>query len=263
MLATTGISPLRGLSQNFLIDTNIAKKIVAASHITSNDQVLEIGPGLGAITQFIEPLTPSFFVIEKDKRLLPCLSQIGLPDHHIIIADALKIDWLSFFNPAKKIKILSNIPYHISTALVKKIISYHSYLDTVILLVQKEFAQKLLSDAKDSDYRLMSLLVDHYAIISPLFTIPGHLFYPKAGVDSMVISLEFGRKTVDPRFIQMIETAFAQKRKALTSSLKELCSANIIQDTLIKMGKSPLARPQELTKEEWETFFNCYVGSDS
>lgn len=250
-LESIGASPKKSLSQNFLIDANIVRKIVDLADIRPGDKVLEIGPGPGALTS--ELLARGAFVtaIEKDSVFARELHRLQNGNLRVIETDFLQFDWnLLGIGPWKA---LGNLPYNITTPILEKIFSESAISFT--FMVQKELADRLLAKPGSRECGSISVFVQAHASFKGSLQVARSCFYPAPSVDSTVLSLEFYTEKESPDFFQIVRRAFQQRRKMLTSSLKTLFSKELIQKAL-ECAKAPLdARPEALSLDQWKVVF--------
>lgn len=230
-----GIAARKSLGQNFLIDTNIINKIVDAAELTPSDLVVEIGPGLGALTNKAAIRAGKVLAVEVDRGLIPVLAETleGPGDVEVIQADALKVDFDRMvleksgghFGPgARAYKLLGNLPYYITSPLLMRLLMGRFNISLMIIMIQQEVAERLAAVPGSRDYGALSVAVQYFTEVKVLFKVPRTVFYPAPGVDSSVLRL-----TVRPSpavavrdekvFFQVVRAAFGQRRKTLINSL--------------------------------------------
>jgi 16S rRNA (adenine1518-N6/adenine1519-N6)-dimethyltransferase len=214
-LKEKGLKPKKSLSQNFLIDTNVLKKIVKTAGILPNEQVLEIGPGPGGLTKTLIEAGAIVTAVEIDKKYAELLP------HHIKSQNLTVIckDFLEFI-PTSSYTVVANIPYHISTSIIEKLADHIDLFPKIFLTVQKEFAERLLCKKPSS---AISIFIDFYFDASISFTISKDCFYPKPKVPSALLTL-ISKKTLplpNPKlFITFVKYLFQHRRKMIKSILK-------------------------------------------
>lgn len=252
-LKELGTAPKRGLSQNFLIDMNIVKKIIALAEIDSNDSVLEIGPGPGALTAALLDAQARVFAIEKDTVFAHALSRLQTSDLRLNVANADALDFPLNTIAAKK--VVANLPYHITTPLLERLFSCS--FSSCTLMVQKEFAIRLLAQSGSKDFSSLTLFTQFHANIKGMFHVSSRCFYPKPSVDSTVIRLDFRPPPlIQPEpFFKLVRRAFQERRKMLSTSLQEFYSASKVKDSLSRAGMRSDSRPEMLSLEQWLVFF--------
>ena len=243
-----GFTLKKSLSQNFLIDQNVVSKIVDAANIEVGDTVLEIGPGSGALTVEMLKRGAIVYAVEYDTRAAHILTKhIEDENFHLINEDILKAD-LSFLKAP--VKIVSNLPYHITSPIIAKITTLHGIFTDIILMVQKEMAERILAKAPSKNRSSFSIFTSYYFDKKSLFIVKPGCFVPKPKVDSVIISL-YPKETLaltspDP-FFAFVRKAFSQKRKMISSVLKEYD----IPKALTEIGCNPKARPEQLSLKEF------------
>jgi len=225
-LKEIGVSPVRTLGQNFLHDQNLARWIVNQAQITPQDYVVEIGPGLGALTKFLLEKDAHVLAIEKDGRLANFLrSRFGNKGLEIVNTDALKFDRRVLF-AHRCVKLIGNLPYNISSPLLMKFLEYPSPICLYVLTLQKEMAMRLSASPCTHDYGALTLRVQLHHRIKYLRNIPATVFFPRPDVDSAVVRLE-PRDPIelpqhdDELLLKLIRIGFSQRRKQLRKLLRE------------------------------------------
>ncbi len=215
--------------QNFLIDANILQKIVASAEITREDCVIEIGPGIGSLTQYLAESAGSVIAVEIDKKLIPILEEtLGDYDNVTIInEDILKVDIRKLSeerNGGRPVKVVANLPYYITTPIIMGLFESHAPLQSMTVMVQKEVADRMQVGPGTKDYGALSLAVQYYAEPEIAMNVPPACFMPRPGVGSAVIRLTGRReKPVEVRderlLFSVIRAAFNQRRKTLANAL--------------------------------------------
>lgn len=259
-LTSIGAKPNKKLSQNFLIDGNIIRKIVKAADIQPGDQVLEIGPGPGSLTE--ELLSRGAFVVavETDRALANALNRLNPENDRLIVRveDALKASIEELFSlfPKKQapIKLLSNLPYHITTPLLARFVPEHMRISMIIVMVQEEMARRMCATHGSKDYSSLTLFLNFYSRPSYLFKVSRSCFHPAPKVDSAIVRMDLKKPPSDvssETFFHFTRHVFQQRRKCLRNSLKGLYDPAIIKEALSKASISELARPEELSLEQF------------
>ncbi len=216
--------------QNFLIDTHVLDKIVEAAEITDEDTVLEIGPGIGTLTQYLCENAKQVIAVEIDKNLIPILQNDTLSAYSnvkIINEDILKLDISKLCEEAgaKKLKIVANLPYYITTPIIMGILEKHAPVESITVMVQREVAMRMQAGPGSKDYGALSLAVTYYADATLEANVPPNCFMPRPNVGSAVIRLKLhDEMPVKPRDEQLmfalIKASFAQRRKTLANGIK-------------------------------------------
>lgn len=218
--------PKKFLGQNFLVDDNIAKKIIRQLGITGDDIVIEIGPGHGALTKHLVNMTNNYFAVEIDKEKCDELYEKFSGIKKIFNKDFLKFDFENDLKlkPSKKIKIIGNIPYNLTTEILFKIFENHKIFETAILTIQKEVAERITAKPKSKEYGILSVQSCIYSVPKMLFTIPATAFFPKPKVNSAVLKLELKEKPEIKNteiFKLIVRESFGQRRKMMRNSLEK------------------------------------------
>lgn len=252
--------------QNFLIDSNILENIIEAANVTKQDCVLEIGPGIGTMTQYLCENAREVVAVEIDKKLIPILENDTLAPYDnisIINEDILKVDINKIVqekNDGKPVKVVANLPYYITTPIIMGLFESHVPLESITIMVQKEVAERMQVGPGTKDYGALSLAVQYYAKPELMFIVPAGCFMPRPNVDSAVIRLT--RHTNPPvtvkdenKMFNIIRAAFNQRRKTLVNSLNNAAGINVtkaaVADALDKMGISQTIRGEALTLEQF------------
>lgn len=273
ILKNKGIRPLKRFGQTFIEDTNVIRKIVDLIEIDINDIVIEIGAGVGIITGIIASKAKKVLAIEVDPYMVGILSEelAGISNVDIIHTNVLNFDFSSARSMAetvKNIKVFGNIPYNISSQILFRLIGYRSYLSMLILMFQKEMADRITAQPNSKDYGIPAVIVDMYMICSNELTIPGSCFYPKPKVDSSVLKMVFRDKTkIDLKdedlFIRIVKKAFSQRRKTLFNNLKNLgwrgASEKEVTEEALRMANiDGKRRAETLSAEEFGVLSNVF-----
>ena len=229
ILKKYGIRPIKRLGQSFLADRNITAKIVTISDAKSDDIVVEIGSGLGIMTAMIAMKAEKVIALEVDKQMVDILREElkNLSNVEIVQTDVLKYDF-SLACPdrlSKKLKVIGNIPYNISSPILFHLIEFRGCLTSMTLLFQKEVAERIVASPGTKRYGILSVIVSMYTKPSLEMTVPGSCFYPKPNVDSSVLKMVvrerplFDIKDTD-FFLKVVKIAFSKRRKTLLNNLK-------------------------------------------
>lgn len=273
-----GFSFQKKFGQNFLIDANILEKIIASAEITKEDCVIEIGPGIGTMTQYLAENAREVVAVEIDKNLIPILEDTLKEYENVSILneDILKVDLNRLVkekNDGRPIKVVANLPYYITTPIIMGLFESHVPLSSITIMVQKEVADRMQVGPGTKDYGALSLAVQYYAKPEIMLNVPPACFMPRPNVGSAVIRLtrfeEPPVKTQDERkMFSIIRAAFNQRRKTLANALtnglaytneegkvihvsrKEVCEA------LEKMGLSQTIRGEALSLEQFARLSN-------
>lgn len=251
--------------QNFLIDTNVLEKIIAAAEISKEDCVLEIGPGLGTMTQHLAERAGNVIAVEIDKNLIPILEETlsAYENVTLINADILKLDIGKLAeekNGGRPFKVVANLPYYITTPIIMGLFESCVPLKSITVMVQKEVADRMQVGPGTKDYGALSLAVQYYAKPKIVANVPPNCFMPRPNVDSAVIRLtryEEPPVQVDDerRMFALIRAAFNQRRKTLVNALNNAPELGVSKEqvaaALEKLGLLPTIRGEALTLEQF------------
>lgn len=256
--------------QNFLIDPHVLDKIIAAAEITKDDFVLEIGPGIGTMTQYLAQAAGRVAAIEIDKALIPILKDtLSEYDNVMVInEDVLKLDIAKLVeeeNGGKPVKVVANLPYYITTPIIMGLFEKHIPMASITVMVQKEVADRMQVGPGTKDYGALSLAVQYYAEPYIVANVPPNCFMPRPKVGSAVIRLtcheEPPVQVEDERLMfQIIRASFNQRRKTLANGLNNAADLNIpkevIAESIGKLGKGASVRGEALTLSEFAELSN-------
>ncbi|MCI0513727.1 16S rRNA (adenine(1518)-N(6)/adenine(1519)-N(6))-dimethyltransferase RsmA [candidate division KSB1 bacterium] len=227
MPARINVRPKKSLGQNFLMDANIARKIVGRLDLQPTDVIIEIGPGQGALTRLIRPEVQTYLAVELDNLLAARLQrEYELDaDFHLLHADFLKIDFASCLPAGAKAKVVGNIPYHLTSSVIFKVLKQRHFFQRMTLMIQAEVAARIVAAPGSKVYGILSVLSQTFATPQFLFTVSPHVFYPKPKVTSAMVQWIFDREVdstpaEDAGFIQMTKNIFQSRRKMLRYNLK-------------------------------------------
>ena len=252
--------------QNFLIDTHVLDKIIAAAEITKDDFVLEIGPGIGTMTQYLAEAAREVVAVEIDKTLIPILENDTLKDWDnvtVINEDILKVDIAALAqekNGGKPIKVVANLPYYITTPIIMGLFENHVPIKSITVMVQKEVADRMQVGPGTKDYGALSLAVQYYAKPYIVANVPPNCFMPRPKVGSAVIRLERYEeppvKVKDEKLMfRIIRASFNQRRKTLANGLKNSAELDYtkeeIEAAIEALGRGASIRGEALTLEEF------------
>ena len=256
--------------QNFLIDTHVLDKIIRAAEITKDDFVLEIGPGIGTMTQYLAQAAREVVAVEIDKALIPILQDTlsGFPNAEVIHDDILKVDIAVLAeqrNGGRPIKVVANLPYYITTPIIMSLFESQVPLASVTVMVQKEVAERMQAGPGSKDYGALSLAVQYYAEPYIAANVPPNCFMPRPNVGSAVIRLT--RHEVPPvqvdnekLMFQIIRASFNQRRKTLVNGLNNSPEITLTKEQITEavesLGKGSGVRGEALTLEEFAGLAN-------
>lgn len=251
--------------QNFLIDTHVLEKIISASGVTKEDMVLEIGPGIGTMTQYLAEAAREVVAVEIDRNLIPILEEtLSEYDNVTIInEDVLKVDIAKLAeekNGGRPIKVVANLPYYITTPIIMGLFESKVPLDNITIMVQKEVAERMQVGPGTKDYGALSLAVQFYAGPEIVANVPPNCFIPRPTVGSAVIRLR--RHSVPPvkvkdekKMFSLIRASFNQRRKTLVNGLANAPELGLtkerVTEALAKMNLSEMVRGESLTLSQF------------
>lgn len=251
--------------QNFLIDTHVLDKIIRSAGITKEDMVLEIGPGIGTMTQYLAEAAGKVVAVEIDRNLIPILADTlgGYENVKVINDDVLKVDLEALAreeNGSKPIKVVANLPYYITTPIIMGLFEKHVPVESITVMVQKEVAERMQAGPGSKNYGALSLAVQFYAEPYIVANVPPNCFMPRPKVGSAVIRLTRHDKPPiqtanEELMFDIIRAAFNQRRKTLVNSLnnsgKLSLSKEMIKEAILQLGKGEGVRGEALTLQEF------------
>ncbi len=265
LLNRHGFAFTKKLGQNFLIDESILEMIVVGAGITQEDCVLEIGPGVGTLTQALSKRAGKVLSVEIDVGLLSILDET-LKDYHnveIVHGDILKLNLRQLTDTAfegKVYKMVANLPYYITTPIIMRFLEEDQPFSTLVVMVQKEVADRMAAVPGNKDYGSLSIAVQYYTSPRVIGTVPSTVFIPVPKVDSVVIALDKRSQPAvsvkDPKFFfTIVKAAFAQRRKTLLNTLWAsglyAGSKEELRESLVRLGIDPIRRGETLSLQEY------------
>ena len=256
--------------QNFLIDAHVLDKIIRAADIGKDDMVLEIGPGIGTMTQYLAEAAGKVIAVEIDRNLIPILQDTldGYENVRLINEDVLKLDLRKLVqeeNEGKPVKVVANLPYYITTPIIMGLFEGSVPVSSITVMVQKEVAERMKSGPGNKDYGALSLAVQYYADTYLVANVPPNCFMPRPKVGSAVIRLTRHERppveTVDEKLMfDIIRAAFNQRRKTLTNGLNNSDKLDFPKETIVntieRLGKGAGVRGEMLTLKEFADLSN-------
>ena len=256
--------------QNFLIDTHVLYKIIRSAEITKDDFVLEIGPGIGTMTQYLAFAAREVVAVEIDKALIPILEDTlsGYDNVTVINEDVLKLDIVKLAqerNGGKPIKVVANLPYYITTPIIMGLFESHVPVQSITVMVQKEVADRMQVGPGTKDYGALSLAVQYYAKPYIAANVPPNCFMPRPKVGSAVIRLECHEEPPvqvkdEKLMFRIIRASFNQRRKTLANGLKNSPEISLsregIEQAIAELGKGASVRGEALNLEEFAILSN-------
>lgn len=262
--------------QNFLIDTTVLDRIISSAEITKEDCVLEIGPGIGTMTQYLAESAREVVAVEIDKALIPILEDtLSAYDNVTVINDdILKVDINKIVrekNDGKPIKVVANLPYYITTPIIMGLFESHVPLKSITIMVQKEVADRMQVGPGTKDYGALSLAVQYYAKPQIVANVPPNCFIPRPNVGSAVIRLtRYDEPPVqvndESRMFALIRASFNQRRKTLVNGLTNASELHVTKEQVLaaleEMGLPATVRGETFTLEQFALLSNLLSGTD-
>lgn len=256
--------------QNFLIDTHVLDKIIDASGVTEDDFVLEIGPGIGTMTQYLCERAREVVAVEIDKNLIPILSDTlkNYSNVTVINEDILKLDICKLAeekNQGRPIKVVANLPYYITTPIIMGLFESHVPIDSITIMVQKEVAERMQEGPGSKEYGALSLAVQYYAKPEIVANVPPNCFMPRPNVGSAVIRLTRHEKPPvevedEKLMFRIIRASFNQRRKTLANGLNNSPEIHlpkeVIQESIVSLGVPENIRGEALSLEQFAELSN-------
>lgn len=253
------------LGQNFLVDEEIVRKIVAAAELTPEDTVLEVGPGIGTLTQGLAMSGAQVVAVELDKRLLPVLDKTleGYNNVRIVSGDILEVDIKATVG-APVFKVAANLPYYITTPIIFNLLEQRLPMERLVAMVQKEVAERMVAKPGGKDYGALSVSIQYYTEPEIAFLVPPASFIPAPNVDSAVIVCK--RRLVPPvdicdekLFFKVVKAAFSVRRKMLSNALKNMgITGEQAAAWLERAEINPKRRGETLSLQDFASLTNCF-----
>ncbi|MDR2821652.1 MAG: 16S rRNA (adenine(1518)-N(6)/adenine(1519)-N(6))-dimethyltransferase RsmA [Mycoplasmataceae bacterium] len=255
-LHENGFNPSKKMGQNFLINKQVCQDIVDAIDFTNVDLVIEIGPGLGAITDYLVPKAKHFIAIEIDKRLHEHIKN-RYNNIEVINEDVLRVDFDELTKNYKNPIIVSNLPYSISSLVVVKFIK--SNIKQMYCMLQKEMVDRIIAKPSTHEYNGFTVLLNTYASVSKIMNISKNNFNPMPNIDSTFISIIKNNKKYDQEYDKFIKVCFGSKRQTLANNLKNIIEKKDLYQHLEKMNLSLTVRAEELTSDNFKILYGYLV----
>lgn len=268
LVTTHGFTFRKSLGQNFLIDGNILRSIIRAAAVSRTDTVIEIGAGVGTLTRALASTSKRVLALEIDARLQPILKETVAQYNNveIIAEDALKVDWHDFWETygLSRAKLVSNLPYYITSPLLLNLFSQNVALDTITVMVQREVAERFTAEPGTKAYGTPTVLASYYSDVAICQVVPPTVFMPPPEVDSAIIKFTmrpYSIEAVDPAlFWRVVKAGFGQRRKTLTNALSSILGDTIpkakLKDIMRSCDISPQQRAETLSPRDFVVLTN-------
>lgn len=264
----------KSLGQNFLTDAHVLQYIVDAANLDSHSGVIEIGPGLGALTEGLAERAQKVVAIELDNRLIPVLQDMFYDQSNVEIVhdDALKIDFAQLitdkFESCSQVNVVANLPYYVTSPILVKLLESSLSLTNIVVMIQKEVADRILARPGSKTYGSLSVFAQYFSEPSKVVQVPSHVFVPRPQVDSMVIKLSI--RSVPPVpvedeafFFQVVRASFAKRRKTLLNSLSSSLPFQLekkrLEELIHSIGIDPGCRGEMLSMESFAQLSNILL----
>lgn len=265
IIAKYGFSFKKSLGQNFLIDQNILNKIVEAAELDETKGALEIGPGIGALTQRLAASAGKVTAVEIDNRLIPILRDVLSEDTNteVIHGDVLKLDLKQVFedrfSDVSGVSVVANLPYYVTTPILMKLLEERLPLEHIVVMIQKEVADRMAAKPGGKEYGSLSVAVQYYCVPQVVCIVPHTVFIPQPNVDSAVIKLSLRDKPAvdvpdEDHYFRVVQASFAQRRKTLFNNLTAFVGKDnreALTALLTGIGIDPARRGETLSLEEF------------
>lgn len=266
ILAQYKLSLKKSLGQNFLTDDRILERIVEAADLDENAGVIEIGPGIGALTERLSDRAKKVVAVELDQRLVPVLREIfqKRSNIEIIHGDALQVDFHKIisdnFGECNSIHVVANLPYYVTSPILIRLLEEKLSLQNIVIMIQKEVADRLVAKPGTKDYSSLSVLVQYYTETSMVTKVPSHVFVPRPNVDSAVVRLTRRATPAvevsnEGLFFKVVRASFAQRRKTLLNTLHSNLFSHLakaeVEQLLTQTGIDPKRRGETLHLTEF------------
>lgn len=249
--------------QNFLNDSELSDKILEMAEIDENTEVLEIGPGLGFLTEKLIKNSKFLTAFEIDDDLIPILTKkFGKYENFKLVhEDFMEVKLSEFLGEKTNVKVVANIPYYITSPIINKLLEYRNNISEIYLMVQKEVAERIASTPNSKNMSLLTHAVQFYAQADYLFTVPKEKFDPIPKVDSAFLKIKmledkkYENQITEEEYFKYLREAFSNKRKSIANNLMKLgFSKDFVGETLEEIGKTKLARTEEFSVQEFIDF---------
>ncbi|GAA0467294.1 16S rRNA (adenine(1518)-N(6)/adenine(1519)-N(6))-dimethyltransferase RsmA [Alkalibacillus silvisoli] len=263
----------KSLGQNFLIDVNILENIVSKANVDDKSIVIEIGPGIGALTEQLAKQAQHVYAFEIDGRLIEVLEDTLAPYDNVTVInqDILEVDLEAFIEEnvqqGQSVQVVANLPYYITTPILMKLLSSHLPIDSITVMMQKEVAARMSADANTKDYGSLSIAVQYYTTSKVVMNVPKTCFIPQPNVDSAILQLTVRREPYiqvenEDLYFEVVQASFGQRRKTLKNNLKRAFEDKLDTERLGRVFNEaniePSRRGESLTLEEFAKLADAF-----
>ena len=268
IMRSNSIFAKKCFGQNFLIDDNILENIVESAKVTSEDTVIEIGPGLGNLTHYILERGAKVIAFEIDTDMIDILNtRFNTQNLKIVNKDILKVELKEYLDSDKKVKIIANLPYYITTPIIFKLLESRNNIESITIMIQKEVAERIVAKPHSKDYGVLTINTNYLADVEKLFNVPNTSFIPAPNVTSSVLQIVPNKQKEDELGIEddevfkdLVKKSFLARRKKLSNSL---CNASLknmtkqdIDDMITLVGLNPNCRAEEISIQDYVKMAN-------
>ena len=258
ILRRRGLRPKQSWGQNFLGDAHALEQIANAAQLVPGNTVVELGPGLGHLTQALLATGALVVAVERDRDMVEALEELQNDRLKVVAANAADVQFAALAG-VPKVTVVGNLPYHLTSPILFSVLEQHTTVTCAVFTVQKEVAVRLAAEPGNRDYGLLTVLLGLYFRVHSLFTLPARMFHPAPQVDSAVIRLTHllvprAEVSSDAHFRRVVKAAFAQRRKTLVNSLQSdatLGDVTFLKAAVARAGIEPTRRAETLTVEEF------------
>jgi 16S rRNA (adenine1518-N6/adenine1519-N6)-dimethyltransferase len=256
--------PRKRFGQNFLHDQNVLQRIIAAADICDDDQLMEVGPGPGALTDRLISKGRPLLAIEIDRDLAAALIERNIPQLEVVVGDAIRLDWDSLLT-SPPYKLVANLPYNISSQVLFKTLEYRQKFRRLVLMFQKEVGDRLIAERGTRDYGVLSVLMQTWFSIERVIKVPPSCFQPPPKVDSVVLRFDPLQSPVvdlldENLYRKLVKDSFAQRRKTLRNSLSGCgWDTALLDKAFAETGIDPRRRGETLSIEEFGELANTLI----
>lgn len=255
------LSAKKKYGQNFIIDPNIISRIVSSAGVDDTSTIIEIGPGIGALSQGLSEKAKQVIAFEIDEDMVNVLNHelIGYPNFKVVHQDFLTVHLKNFLNDLENVKIVANLPYYITSKLIEKMaLEASEQVKSLVVMVQKDVAMKMAVSDDLRDRLPLTVFLKSIADVKILFDVPRNVFMPAPHVDSSILQITFKPTSfVEDKegFYRFLKQAFSQRRKTLSNNLKPFKLTRSLEDVLSELGQPKGVRAESLTEEELYSIF--------